>query len=36
MSTAPEPKITPEQYLAAESASAAKHEYVNGEIFARA
>lgn len=34
MTTSPLRRATPEEYLAFENASAGKHEYVNGEIYA--
>lgn len=35
MTAAPKLKMTPEQYLAFERASDERHEYADGEIFAR-
>lgn len=36
MSTRPQPKLSPQEYLAAERASQQKHEYFQGETFAMA
>lgn len=35
MSAQPQPRLTPEQYLAAERASEFRHEYYNGQMYAR-